>query len=55
MKYVVVKGCQWRDFSTYGMEGKEITDADLKADGKPLPNEVLEHFIRSGNLKPAGE
>lgn len=55
MKYKVVKGCQWKDFSTYGMEGKEITDADLKADGKPLPPEVVAHFVASGCLAPVGE
>lgn len=55
MKYKVVKGCQWRDFSVYGQEGKEIGESELKADGKPLPPEVLAHFVASGCLAPVGE
>lgn len=55
MTYEIVRGCQWKDFSTYGMEGKTVAAADLKTgDGQPLPAEVVEHFVRSGNLKPKG-
>lgn len=52
MKYLVVRGCQWREFCTYGKEGQELTAADLVSDGKPLPPEVVAHFVGNGSLKP---
>jgi hypothetical protein len=52
MKYLIVKGCAWKDFCTYGMEGQEIDAAKLVAEGKPLPKAVLDHFVSGGSLKP---
>ena len=53
MKYLIVRGCAWRDFDTYGREGQTIDAADLKTkDGQPLPPVVVDHFTAQGNLKP---
>lgn len=57
-KYLAVRGCQWRDFTLYGVEGKTtvVDAADLKTpDGKPLPKAVVDHFVASGNLVPCDD
>lgn len=52
MRYLIVKGCQWRDCTLYGIEGQTVDESDLKADGQPLPAEVLSVFVEAGCLQP---
>ncbi len=53
MKYEIVRGCAWKDFDTYGREGQTIDAGELKtSDGKPLPAEVVQHFVSSRCLTP---
>jgi len=46
--YTVVRGCQWCEFCTYGKEGELVA-----VEG--LPAEVLDYFVRCGNLVPVME
>ena len=55
MKYLAVKGVQWSTFTLFGVEDKPVVidAADPKtADGKPLPAEVVAHFVASGAWVP---
>jgi hypothetical protein len=56
VKYRVVKGCAWNTFQLYGVEGTTVDAADMKtADGKALPAEVVDLFVRKGNLEPVAD
>jgi len=53
VKYLVNKGCAWSTFRLYGVEGTTVDADDLKtADGKSLPADVVELFVRKGSLEP---